>query len=63
MKKLILVIIFIFGYTQLASPLPEISTIVIDSAPKKLYTELYSDENGGVERRWREVFPRNGMML
>ena len=46
MKKLILVIIFIFGYTQLASPLPEISTIVIDSAPKKLYTELYSDENG-----------------
>ena len=46
MKKLILVIIFIFGYIQLASPLPEISTIVIDSAPKKLYTELYSDENG-----------------
>ena len=46
MKKLVLVIIFIFGYIQLASPLPEISTIVIDSAPKKLYTELYSDENG-----------------
>ncbi len=46
MKKLVLVIIFIFGYIKFASPLPEISTIVIDSAPKKLYTELYSDENG-----------------
>ena len=23
-----------------------ISTVVIDSAPKKLYSELYSDENG-----------------
>ena len=46
MKKLILVIIFIFGYIQVALALPEISTIVIDSAPKKLYTELYSDENG-----------------
>ena len=46
MKKLILVIIFIFSYIQVALALPEISTIVIDSAPKKLYTELYSDENG-----------------
>ena len=46
MKKLVLVIIIIFGYIQVVLALPEISTIVIDSAPKKLYTELYSDENG-----------------
>ena len=35
----------ILGYIRLAHS-QEISTIVIDSAPKKLYTELYSDENG-----------------
>ena len=46
MKKLVLIIIIIFGYIQIALPLPDVSTIVIDSAPKKLYSELYSDENG-----------------
>ena len=35
----------IFGYIRLAHS-QEISTIIIDSAPKKLYSELYSDENG-----------------
>jgi hypothetical protein len=44
----IILLAFIFailGYIRLAHS-QEISTIVIDSAPKKLYTELYSDENG-----------------
>ena len=42
---LIALIFAILGYIRLAHS-QEISTIVIDSAPKKLYTELYSDENG-----------------
>ena len=44
----IILLAFIFailGYIRLAHS-QEISIIVIDNAPKKLYTELYSDENG-----------------
>ena len=42
---LLALVFVILGYIRLAHS-QEISTIVIDSAPKKLYTELYSDENG-----------------
>jgi len=45
----LLILVFVFGYvgSGLAQEdTDSISTIVIDSAPKKLYSELYSDENG-----------------
>ena len=38
---------FVFaGYGFGQEDTDTISTVVIDSAPKKLYSELYSDENG-----------------
>ncbi len=44
---LILILVFGFVGSGLAQEdTDSISTVVIDSAPKKLYSELYSDENG-----------------
>ena len=44
---LILVLVLGFvGYGFAQEDTDSISTVVIDSAPKKLYSELYSDENG-----------------
>ena len=44
---LILLVVFGFAESGLAQEDTDtISTVVIDSAPKKLYSELYSDENG-----------------
>ena len=44
---LILLIVFGFAGSGLGQEdTDSISTVVIDSAPKKLYSELYSDENG-----------------
>jgi len=45
--SLILALVFgIFGSGLAQEDTDSISTVVIDSAPKKLYSELYSDENG-----------------
>ena len=44
---LILVLVLGFvGFVFAQEDTDSISTVVIDSAPKKLYSELYSDENG-----------------
>jgi gas vesicle protein len=47
--KILLSIAVMFGFSAVAfgqETTDTISTVVIDSAPKKLYSELYSDENG-----------------
>ena len=45
--SLILALVFgFFGSVLAQEDTDSISTVVIDSAPKKLYSELYSDENG-----------------
>jgi len=45
--SLILALVFgFFGSGLAQEDTDSISTVVIDSAPKKLYSELYSDENG-----------------
>jgi len=44
---LVIVVTLGWSYTSVAQKSTDtISTVVIDSAPKKLYSELYSDETG-----------------
>ena len=47
--KALLIMALLFGFARSGlaqEDTDSISTVVIDSAPKKLYSELYSDENG-----------------